>query len=277
MSGSFLLSLMGGGADAGTSSLIATLYGRGPRSSSISPFVAMRSAEANRDRDIARTANQPEVRRAIEGFRAGLAKATTADGLLRDPRVLEVLLTANGLGDQITRPALARRALMSDLGDAASVANTLTDTRWKTVAATYDFAGKGLAVIKDPAVVDKLADAYAEVKWRRSLDQATPGLSNALTFRAQAGKVTSALQILGDPVLREVVTTALEIPRQIAFQPLTAQETAITSRLRIEKLADPKFVEAFAQRYLMAAARNAQTATEPDLVTLAVRSRGLIA
>ncbi len=277
MSGSFLLSLFGGTADAGTTALLSTLYGRGARpAASVSPFVAMRSAEANRDRDVGLTAARPEVKRAIDNFRAGVAKATTVDGLLRDPRVMEVLLTANGLGDQTSRAALARKALASDLTDANSVVNSLTDSRWKPVAETLGFATRGLATIKDQAVIDKLADAYAEVKWRKSLDEKTPGLSNALTFRAQAAKVTSTWQILGDPVLREVVTTALRIPKQIAFQPLTAQETAISSRLKIEKLTDPKFVEAFAQRYLLAAAENATASTASDLTSLSVRSSSLI-
>ena len=277
MSGSFLLSLFGGTADAGTSALLSTLYGRGAqRASSVSPFVAMRSAETNRDRDVGLTAARPEVKRAIDNFRAGVAKATTVDALLRDPRVMEVLLTANGLGDQTSRAALARKALASDPADAGSVLNALTDSRWKPVAETFAFATRGLAVIKDPAVINKLADAYAEVKWRKSLDEKTPGLSNALTFRAQAAKVTSAWQILGDPVLREVVTVALGIPKQIAFQPLTAQENAITTRLKIEKLTDAKFVEAFAQRYLLAAAQNAQASTTPDLTSLSVRSSSLL-
>lgn len=280
VAGTFLLSLMGGGADAGTSSLLATLYGRaGKAAGGVSPFTAIRSAEVNKTRDIGLTAAKPEIKRAIDGFRAGVAKATSVDALLRDPRVLEVLLTANNLGDQVTRPALARKALASDLSDPKSLANTLTDPRWRSVAKTYDFANSGLAVLQQPGVIDKLADGYAEVKWRKSLDETTPGLSKALTFRAQAGKVTSALQILGDPVLRDVVTTALRIPKQIAFQPLTAQENAITSRLKIEKLSDPKFVEAFAQRYLLAAAENAaaNASAAPDLISLSVRSAGLFA
>lgn len=276
MTALFLLSLYGG-ADAASSSLLATLYGNGQtRQSSVSPFVAMRAAEANKERDVGLTAAKPEIKRAIDGFRAGVAKATTVDGLLRDPRVLEVLLTANGLGDQTSRPGLARKAFASDPTDATALVNRLTDTRWKPAVETFDFANKGLTVIKDQAVIDKLADAYAEVKWRKSLDQTTPGLSNALTFRAQAKDITSALGILGDPVLREVVTVALRIPKQIAFQTLTAQETAINARLKIERLQDPKFVEAFAQRYLLAAAENAQTNTGADLTALSVRSAGLL-
>ena len=105
----------------------------------------------------------------------------------------------------------------------------------------------------------------------------TPGLSNALTFRSEASTITSVDQILGDPVMRTVVTTALGIPLQIAFQPLQAQEKAISTQLDITKFKDPKFVESFVQRYLLAANSNAaSTSTTPDMNSLAVQSRGLV-
>jgi len=53
-----------------------------------------------------------------------------------------------------------------------------------------------------------------------------------------------------------VVTTALGLPQQIAFQSLEAQENAITNRLDITKLKDPKFVEQFARRFLIVNATN---------------------
>ncbi len=164
---------------------------------------------------------------------------------------MKVLLTANGLGDQLSYTALAQKALLSNVNDPKSLANTLSNTQWKSVAQTYDFANQGLSIIQNPKVISTITNGYAEVTWRQSLDASTPGLSNALTFRAEACSVTSVDQILGDPILRTVVTTALGIPEQIAFQPLEAQEKAITSRLDISKLQNPQFVESFAQRYLI--------------------------
>jgi hypothetical protein len=90
--------------------------------------------------------------------------------------------------------------------------------------------------------------------------------------------VSSAYEILGNPTLRTVVTTALGIPLQIAFQSLNAQEKSISDRLDITKLQDPKFVESFAQRYLIANAQNASSSTSstPDLTTLAVQAGGIL-
>ena len=187
------------------------------------------------------------------------------------------MLTANGLGDQTDYPVLAQKALLSNTKDRTALANTLSNTTWKSVASLYDFANQGLAVLKKPGVVDTLANGYAEVTWRNSLDQTTPGLSEALTFRAAASSIKSIDQILGDATLRTVVTTALNIPQQIAFQDLGAQELAISTRLDITQFKNPKFVEAFTTRYLLAAQASVGTSSSSSsLEQLAASARGLV-
>jgi Protein of unknown function (DUF1217) len=278
---SYLTSLygIGAGAASGADSLLTTFYGYAGQTNAVgqNPVTALASAEQDQSQDIKATAAEPAVKRAVDAFTAGVQNAKTVQQLLANPAVMQVLLTANGLADQIPYAALAQKTLQSNLSDPKSLANVLTDTRWKTVAQTYDFADKGLTVIQQPKVISALADAYAEVTWRNSLDATTPGLSNALTFRKEASTITSVDQILGDPVMRTVVTTALGLPLEIAFQPLEAQEKAISTRLDITKLKDPKFVESFVQRYLLAANTNAAGAgTTQDLSTLAVQNQGLV-
>lgn len=238
-------------------------------------LLALRMAVANQDRGVAAVAKRSDVKRDVQAFRDAVAKSADAGSLLSNPRALKVLLTANGLADQLAYPALARRALMSDLEDTKSLANKLPDSRWKVTAETYQFAAKGLEVLRQPQVLDTLADAYAEVAWRKGLDEATPGLSDALTFREQAKDVSTAYDVLGNSVLRRVVITALGLPTQIAFQSVEAQAKAITDRLDLSRLQDAKFVDGFARRYLIATA-TAGSASGSDLLSLAARSRSLV-
>ncbi len=240
------------------------------------PLQSLQTAVAGQTADIAKTAAEPQVSRDLATFSAAVAKAKTPADLLNNPVVLKVLLTANGLGDQTDYTALAQKALLSDPAVSTSLVNQLTDTRWKPVAATYQFATKGLAVIQSPGVLSTLSSAYAEVLWRQSLDAATPGLSNAISFRASASTITSVDQILGDPTMRTVVTTALGIPQEIAFQDIGAQEKSISSRLDISKLKDPHFVDGLTQRYLLAAQGTSSTATSGTLDSLAVQAMGLV-
>ena len=257
--GGLVVSLYGGSSSASSASnLLSILYASpGSGGGSANPVTALQTAEANSTKDIAQTAAQPAVARDIAAFKAAVASAKTPQQLLQNPTVLKVLLTANGLGDQVQYPALAQKALLSDTTQSNALANILPDTAWKSTASLFDFANQGLAVLNKPGVIDTITSGYAEVSWRQSLDATTPGLSEALTFRANASTFKTADQILGDSTARAVVTTALGIPEQIAFQDIGAQEKAITNRLDISKLQDPRFVESLTTQYLLAAQASA--------------------
>lgn len=260
-------------------SLLVSASESGSVNAASNPLPALARAEQDQTQEIAATAKEPQVQRAIQAFTKAVQTATTPQQLLANPQALSVLLTANGLGDQVSYTALATKTLLSNANDSTALVNQLSDTRWKSVVQTYDFANKGLSIIQDPNVIQTIANGYAEITWRQSLDATTPGLSNALTFRGEASQITSVDQILGDSVMRTVVTTALDIPLQIAFQPLEAQEKAITSRLDITKFQNPKFVESFTQRYLLAAQQQASSTSSSSstLEALAVRAAGVTA
>ena len=264
------------GGNAG-SLLLSALYGGGGAPAA-NPVTALRTAEQTQTKSVTAQAQLPAVQRDTQAFAAAVESATSVSSLLANPVFQKVLLTASGLADQLPYPALVTKTLASDVNGTSSLVNQLNNASFKTVVQTYDFANKGLSVIQQPKVIATIVNAYAEQLWRNSLDAATPGLSNALTFRAQAASITSVDQILGDSTLRTVVTTALNIPEQIAFQPLGAQESAISSQVDIKQFQDPKFVETFAQRYLIQtgiAAAGAGSAPI-DLGTLAVQASGLV-
>ena len=273
LSGTGLTTLFG--STNASSNLLATLYGGGGTPGG-SPLVALKMAQKNRDREVANTAKQPETQRDIAVFKRVIAKAKTIGEALDNPAVMKVLLTANGLADQVPYEGLAKKVLLSDPNDPNALVNRMGSARWKSVVKAFDFAKAGIDALKDPALQTRLADGYVEVAWRKGLEKATPGLSDALDFRERASKFKNAIDILGDPVMRRVVTTALGIPKQIAFQELGAQEKAITNRLDISRLQDPKFVDGLSQRYLLEKQKEAP-APAPDLSALSLQLRGIIA
>jgi hypothetical protein len=190
-----------------------------------------------------------------------------------------VLLTANGLSSYIGETALAQKLLLSDPTDPNSLVNKFGDAAWMSTVQTYDFATKGLAELQNPQVVSTLTNAYAEVQWRQSLDQATPGLSNALTFLGQASSIKSVNDILDNMTNFEVVTTALGIPTAIINQDTSAQSSAITSRLNISKLQDRNFVTSLTDQYLLTMQANnssSSTSGNTSLDALAVQAGGLV-
>jgi hypothetical protein len=271
------LTLLFADSFSGGSSLLDTIYGIGRSSAgSTDPVQALQLAEQNQTQDVKITAAQPAVNVAITAFTQAVNTAKSMTQLLANPAFMNVLLTANGMGDQVGYTALATQALTSNVGDPNSLVNKLTDTRWKTLAQNYNFSSTGLASFQNPATIASLANLYATDTWETTQDTVTPGLSNALAFKAQASTITSVDQILGNPTMRTVVTTALGIPQQIAFQDLHAQEQAISTRLgNVSQFQNPAFVTSFVQKYLIANAANASSSI-PDLTTLAIQAQGLL-
>ncbi|GAC1337527.1 MAG: hypothetical protein NVSMB18_02570 [Acetobacteraceae bacterium] len=253
-----LLTALNNSSNSSTNNLLAALYGGG-QTSSANPVDALRQAEKNQTKGVAAAANEPQTAREIKAFRAAVAKGPDAKTLLANPIARKVLLTANGLGSQADYAGLVSRALLSDTSKSNSLASKLSDTKWLDTAKTYDFANKGLSVLQDPTVLSTITNGYAEVAWRTSLDQTTPGLSYALDFRSRASTIKTVDQVLGDKTLREVITTALGIPKQIAFQSLQTQEKVITDHIDLTKFSKPAFVDQFVNRYLVQAGINANS------------------
>lgn len=216
------------------------------------PTAAIKNADKNKEKGIASAAKEPVAAREIARFKTAVAKASTAEELVKNPTALRVLLTASGLSDQTEALGLARRVLLSDLTDKRSVANQMAavDSRWKKFATDYNLAGSGFAFLKSAAGQEAVAKGYAKERWLASLEESTPGLPLALSFRETASQAKDALAILGNPVLREVVTVAYNIPREIALQSLQTQIRIVDKAFDVKKLQDPSFVDGVARRYI---------------------------
>ena len=212
------------------------------------------------ERALARLARDPQITRRLEQFTRALEKAPDLKAALRDPRVLGVVLPALGLADGVSQPGLALRALTADPKDPEGLLARLPDRRWKSAAEALNLAERGIAALRDPKVQARLAEGLRRVTWQGELDAGHPGLSDAMLFREHAASAKTAYDVLGDPVLRRVVTGALGLPQQMAVQPVETQARAIASRVDIARLQNPREVAKLAERYVMAAAGSGSTA-----------------
>jgi len=216
-----------------------------------------RATEAGAEaKGIAQERRDPVTLTALAQFRQALDKAGSIEAALTDPRILKVVMPALGLPDQAGNAGLARRALLSDPGDAAGLASRLGPT-WRAAAATLGVHETGLAGLRDPAIVQRLSDAFLKYQYRTGLDAQQAGLADALYFLESARNADDVFDVLGDPVLRRVVTGALGLPDQIAVQSVEAQGRAVAARLKVETLQDDRAVRKLAERYLIAAASRA--------------------
>jgi hypothetical protein len=248
-----------------SASILAALYSNSSSTptttfvSSGNPITDLKLAQQEQTTGVAAEAKQPQVADAITAFTTAVANATSIQTALLNPDVQKVLLTANGLSNYIGETVLVQKVLLSDPTKANSLVNQMSDSSLLSTVQTYNFAKNGLAELKNPKVISALTNAYAEVEWRQGLNQATPGLANALTFLSQASSITSADDVLSNYTSFEVVTTALGIPQSIVFQNQEAQENAISSRLDFSKLQNRNYVTSLTDQYLLTMQSNKQS------------------
>jgi hypothetical protein len=224
-----------------------------------------KNAEA---RGVVAERKDPVTISALQQFQKALDKAKDVKSALRDPRILTVLLPALGLGDQVQYPGLVQKALLADPADPKGLLASL-DSRFKAAATSLDLRSKGLDALKDPAFQKTLTEGYLQYQYQLGLDEKNAGLSDALYFIRNAPGQTNVYNILGNSVMRRVVTKALGLPDAMAVQSVEAQARAITTGLKLADLNDPRKLQQIAQRYVMAKANEAGSVGSPLLSLLA--------
>lgn len=222
------------------------------------------------DEETARLARDPAVVRDLALLDKAVAKARTPEELLKDPRVLGVLLQGLGLGDQAANGGLARAALLSDPAKPDSLAARLPDSRWKTAAKRLGLATQGLAALRDPATMQQLRDGVLQYRRIAAISAKSQAVADAIYVRQlDAAAAPGIYGVLGDAVLRRVATTVAALPQQLAVQSVEAQARSLGGRFDVKQLADPQQREVLIQRYLVMATMGQTTSTPASpLLTL---------
>ncbi len=231
----------------------------GSISSGLPAVVAWKQLQKTGDAAQEKWSKQASVQQKIAYAKDVVAKAKDVDELLNNRKFMEFALSAFGLESEIDKKGLLKKVLMSDLNNIDSLANRMNDARYQDMTRTLRFKDFGVEGPRTPGVMDGLAARYIKNEFEKSQGNASPGLREALYFKENASKINSPWAILGDKVLREVVTTTLGIPKELAIQGVEAQAAYLTSKVDIEKFKDKRFVETFIQRYLTT--RDQETAT----------------
>ncbi|MBL6456658.1 DUF1217 domain-containing protein [Belnapia sp. T6] len=257
-----------------TTSLVSSLFGGADAGAAVggdaaSALAALKAAEAKgaTEKGVAQERRDPVTITALKQFQTALAKAKDVKTALQDPRVLAVLLPALGLADQAQYPGLVQKALLADPNDSKGLLASL-DPRFAAAAKTLNLKTKGLAGLQDATVQKKLTDGYVEYQYRTGLDAQNVGISDALYFLQHAKGETNVYNILGNSVLRRVVTGALGLPDSMVVQPIETQARAITSRLKLADLKDAGKLQKLAERYVIAAAGSSGSGTSSPLLSL---------
>ncbi|MBI1246186.1 MAG: DUF1217 domain-containing protein [Alphaproteobacteria bacterium] len=230
----------------------------GSIASGLPAVVAWKQLEKSGDAAQEKWSKQASVQQKIKYAQDVVAKAKSVDDLLNNRRFMEFALSAFALESEVDKKGLLKKVLLSDLSDQNSLANRMNDPRYRDIASTMRLKDFGVDGLKLPGVMEGLTARFIKNEFEKAQGDASPGLREAMYFKENAAKINSPYSVLGDKVLREVITTTLGIPKELAIQSVESQAAYLQSKVDLSKFKDKKFVESFIQRYLTQ--RDQQTA-----------------
>lgn len=210
-------------------------------------------------------ARDPEMTRDAVHARKNLGNLSSAEDLVADNRLLRTALSAFGLEADVGKKAFLQKVLQSDLSDPRSLANRLSDKRYRNLVEAFDFAG---GKTRPTGLADKVIARHVDAELERRVGTVDGNLRLALNARrelsalatGQASDNAKWYSILGSLPLRKVFEGALGLGSSFGKLPIDRQLTEIKDRSEAlfgkagpAVFADPANVEKLVQRFLLRA------------------------
>lgn len=218
-----------------------------PEKSSVNAVYEFESTEYQKFRE------RSDVQLEAVYYKENIDNVKTVDDLFdsKNHRLLKFILNSYGLAGEEQYPGKIRKILESDLGDANSLANRFQDPRYQQLAKDLSLPFAGVVKLKLGSTTQDMVTRYERLSYERHLDEQAPGVRAAIEFARRIKDVSMTVQLLGDAVLREVVTVANNIPKELAYQEVDSQVTALEKRVDVKALKEDKGeVEKLVIRYL---------------------------
>lgn len=130
-------------------------------------YTSYKLITADLQTSLKRVSEQPDVKRETEYYLAKISSVKSVDDFFADARLYNYAMKAHGLEDMAYAKAFMRKVLTEGVDDKAAFANQLSDTRYKELAQSLNFARHGeVATTFERAqkgVVDKYTRQTLEV------------------------------------------------------------------------------------------------------------------
>ena len=229
---------------------------------------------------------QPAHRRDETYFRDRIGKVTTAAELVADKRLLRMALTAFGLEADINNTAFVRKVLEGGTLKEGSLANRLADKQYQRFSSAFGFGDYSVPRTKISTFPDEILSRLRARKFETSVGEQNNTYRLALNAERElpqiasgtASEATKWYTILGNQPLREVIQTALGLPKSFASIDLDQQLSVLKSKTAaafgkdtVSQFAKPDQMDALVRRFILRAEMQPQgAASSPSMVALQI-------
>jgi hypothetical protein len=195
------------------------------------------------------TAAEPAVKTATAYYEANIGGVTSISDFVNNYRLLSYALQAYGLGDQINSRALITQVLEGGVDSSTSLANTLSDSRWKAFATAFNFVGQGAASVSSTSAVATTTAAYTEQQLESDQGESDVGVQLALYFQRVAPTVTNEYGILADQNLLEVAQTIFGLSSATSSSDVDSEAKELSQVMPVSDLQDPTKLQQLTTRF----------------------------
>lgn len=231
----------------------------------------------------------PAIRRDEAYFRDKIGKIDTAEQLVADKRLLRIALTAFGLEGDAGSGAFIRKVLSDGTLKEGTLSSRLANKQYEKLSAAFGFGDFTVPRNKLSNFPDKI---LAQVR-ARQFETAVGDQNNTYRLALNAEREIPAIArqalsengkwftVLGNPPMREVIQTALGLPKSFASIDLDQQVKVLKARAEaafgsdsVGQFTDPKKMEALTRRFLLRAdIQDQSAATTPAAMALQLLQR----
>lgn len=176
----------------------------------------------NRTMDSQRSAfeNGPAIKRDVDHFREKIKDVSSAKELVSDRQLLNVALGAFGLEADIGNKYFIQKILEDGTIDPEALGNKLADKRYLAFSQAFGFGENAIPLSKAEGFADKIIDQFHGRQFEVAVGEQNEDLRLALNLERdlsaivdqQTSENTKWFSIMGNPPLREVFETALNMP-----------------------------------------------------------------
>ncbi|MBB4006982.1 DUF1217 domain-containing protein [Allorhizobium taibaishanense] len=188
-------------------------------------------------------------------YQDNIVKVTSVTDLLKDRKLVDFALTANGLDATKVTDDMLKQLFSSDLTDPKSFANAQSDERYAQFVASFNFDTSGkldknyAKGVQNRGEVQSTENLYLHQSLETEQGQSDQGVRLALYWQRQAPTITSAYDILADSALLEVFRTAYSLPSDMSNMDIDQQKKVIEKKMDLNDLKDPNKEKKFLQRF----------------------------
>lgn len=189
------------------------------------------------DRQFATFNKSPDIEREVNYFLEKAADITNVDQLMGDRRVLQVVLGAFGLDEDIDKGAFVRKVIEEGTFSNEAFSNRLVEPAYREMASFLGFGDVGGTLVFETTRLN-IADRFRERQFELAIGQVDLDLRLAMNFRREAERIVNStasdentwLRLVGSTRLRSVVEGALGLPSSFGQVDLDQQVAEIIDR-----------------------------------------------